>query len=218
MSPHAPLAFDPVQPISWYMANTSHGRIKTPEYPEDTVAAGEHVRCLRLERGLNLRLAADILKIKAEELSKIESGCVRLRAPAIAMSFLSIAWRKHDSPKGAAPVTSPVPDADQTPQREASGEESGSAPDAALRGDIAAQLKAAESAENRLREALARAEQRELAALAELDEAAAVLRMVKASGAYVGQSCEEAIEACLARHSGSNPTPVRRAREPTPNT
>ena len=68
---------------------------------------------------------------------------------------------------------------------------------------LVSDLIAADESRAGLANAVARAEQRELDALAELDEAAAVIRMVQASGAYVGQSCEEAIAAWLARHSGS---------------
>jgi hypothetical protein len=90
---NSPLASDPVQPIAWYMARTSHGPVKTPEYPEDTVAAGDRVRELRLDVGLNLRPAAAAVGLLAVELSAIEFGRVRLRAPALAVSYLERIWR-----------------------------------------------------------------------------------------------------------------------------
>lgn len=76
------------------MARTSHGPMKTPVYPEDTVSAGDDVRGLRLERGLTLRPAAALAGLQAVDLSKIESGCVRLRSPALAMSYLRDAWAR----------------------------------------------------------------------------------------------------------------------------
>lgn len=90
--PHPNLASDPVEPVAYYMARTSHGLVRTPQYPDDTEAFGREVWELRRAIGLTLRPAAAAAGLSARELSDVEAGRARLRSPALAMSFLRLAW------------------------------------------------------------------------------------------------------------------------------